>query len=497
MYNNYILIIQGDDMKKLLTSLTVMLLLVLLTLGVSAKTVLKGDINMDGRVTASDARSTLRASAKLDEITDKQALVADVNGDSKITAIDARTILRCAASLEKGLGEIELPDDENPENPTTNTPAIKTEISGGIGGTTADFIKKFGGMRQVGTQDGSTQYTNDKITIISNPKMIYTGNINCIILAGGDYTLCGVYAGMSSADAVNILKSDKWTVKEQTSSNVNLTKNAMVMILTLVDGNVTKAEYKFGISLVSPEDPTTESTTKPAETTTKPEETTTKPAETTTKPVEATTKPAETTTAPIGGNTSFDELPEQVKTFLNGNFALNGYNYAEGKKSAVSMYVSKQHVKAGMGLDTGSESMNLDILIRNVDNSKKSQTYILMPDKKLYCELSSFAMSLLGIKPEDLQLNIGSSSNIKSINKTNENSAGTAYVVYTIDTGAEYCKIFTINGEIKRIETYNSADKILKSRIDVTEFFNSAPESAFSLDGYTKKTFTSLFGSLI
>ena len=61
----------------------------------------KGDVNSDGKVTATDARLTLRISAKLDEPSEQQKMTADVNNDSKITATDARIILRVSAKIEK------------------------------------------------------------------------------------------------------------------------------------------------------------------------------------------------------------------------------------------------------------------------------------------------------------------------------------------------------------------------------------------------------------
>lgn len=60
----------------------------------------KGDVNGDGKVTADDARKALRASAKLENLTNKETLAADINGDGKVTADDARTILRKSAKLE-------------------------------------------------------------------------------------------------------------------------------------------------------------------------------------------------------------------------------------------------------------------------------------------------------------------------------------------------------------------------------------------------------------
>ncbi|MDR1630284.1 MAG: dockerin type I domain-containing protein [Oscillospiraceae bacterium] len=60
---------------------------------------LKGDVNKDGKITAADARSILRFSAKLETPTPEQAVIADVDADGKITAADARTTLRVSAGL--------------------------------------------------------------------------------------------------------------------------------------------------------------------------------------------------------------------------------------------------------------------------------------------------------------------------------------------------------------------------------------------------------------
>lgn len=63
---------------------------------------LNGDVDNDGRVTASDARLTLRAGAGLEKLTQLASDAADVNGDGRITAKDARSILRYAARLADG-----------------------------------------------------------------------------------------------------------------------------------------------------------------------------------------------------------------------------------------------------------------------------------------------------------------------------------------------------------------------------------------------------------
>ena len=60
-----------------------------------------GDINNDGKVTASDARKILRIASGLESASGQAKKNADVNGDGKITAADAREALRIASGLSK------------------------------------------------------------------------------------------------------------------------------------------------------------------------------------------------------------------------------------------------------------------------------------------------------------------------------------------------------------------------------------------------------------
>ena len=63
------------------------------------ETIVLGDVNGDGRITAADARLALRASAQIEVLTAEQALAADVDLDGKIIAAEARNILRYSALL--------------------------------------------------------------------------------------------------------------------------------------------------------------------------------------------------------------------------------------------------------------------------------------------------------------------------------------------------------------------------------------------------------------
>ena len=59
--------------------------------------VIKGDVDSDGKVTASDARLILRAAVGLEEVDPERG---DIDGDGKVTASDARDALRLATGLE-------------------------------------------------------------------------------------------------------------------------------------------------------------------------------------------------------------------------------------------------------------------------------------------------------------------------------------------------------------------------------------------------------------
>ena len=61
---------------------------------------LPGDVNKDGKITATDARLALRIAAKLDTADEYTEKAADIDENGKITSADARKILRIAAKID-------------------------------------------------------------------------------------------------------------------------------------------------------------------------------------------------------------------------------------------------------------------------------------------------------------------------------------------------------------------------------------------------------------
>lgn len=60
-----------------------------------------GDIDENGKIDASDARTLLRAAVGLEKITSTLKTRGDVDKDGELTSFDARTVLRVAVGLEK------------------------------------------------------------------------------------------------------------------------------------------------------------------------------------------------------------------------------------------------------------------------------------------------------------------------------------------------------------------------------------------------------------
>lgn len=75
---------------------------------VATTTYLMGDVDLNGKVEAADARLALRVAAQLETLDEVQLILADVNADNKIIAADARSILRVSANLDPAFGTVEL-----------------------------------------------------------------------------------------------------------------------------------------------------------------------------------------------------------------------------------------------------------------------------------------------------------------------------------------------------------------------------------------------------
>lgn len=90
-----------------------------------------GDVDCNGKVTASDARMILRHSAKLENLSDSVIPVADADGNGKVSATDARLVLRFASKLISTMGGEDKYAEFIKSNESSDTPATtkKTDSS--------------------------------------------------------------------------------------------------------------------------------------------------------------------------------------------------------------------------------------------------------------------------------------------------------------------------------------------------------------------------------
>lgn len=475
-------------MKKLISVLLVALMLisVVFALGVSAETYKLGDIDKDGKITPSDARTILRIAAQIEKVDETDKLIADVISDNKINAADARLVLRIAAKLEKELGEITI--GETTTQPVD--PADLTELTDAIGADIEDYIDNFSDMKKA---DGNS-YSNGYVTVTADSKVVAEGVVSSVSITGGNYAVNGVYVGMNADDAVSELKNQNWIVKSDSSLSVGLTKYGMSMRLSVAGDKVTMVEYFIGSSLVDDNTTTTlpeETTTKEPETTTKAPETTTKEPETTTKQPDETTTKAEEPEFPVG-NDDFNALPDPIKAYVTGEFALEGVRYEKENKVPTAMTLSNGnvYVKVTENMSDGS-AMTLEMLIDN--SGSKSKVYFLNSKNMNYTELSSFLMLTLGIDEDMLDVEY-TEVDINSISaEVNESKLnGADCTVYTLNTGTEICDIFMVDDEIKKIITYDMIGTI-KSQMDISSFRASQPGDA-TLANYKKGDLMSVLG---
>ncbi|MBQ8209457.1 MAG: hypothetical protein IJZ35_02605 [Clostridia bacterium] len=92
---------KNSNLKKVLCAVVAGVLLVSCALvNVNAKTLLRGDVDMNGEVTAADARLALRHSAQLSLLEGDSLIAADVDENGEVLANDARLILRVSAQLD-------------------------------------------------------------------------------------------------------------------------------------------------------------------------------------------------------------------------------------------------------------------------------------------------------------------------------------------------------------------------------------------------------------
>lgn len=149
-------------MKKLISVIFIIIIFIV-SLVLSAFA-LSGDIDGDGKTDPSDARSVLRLSLGLEEMTEEKRLAADATHDGKVESDDARLVLRTAV----GLDEIthRFPDEFTVTvEPGCTEPGVKEKKCPFCGETVTESVPAAGHRMEFAetveatcTEDGYTEY---------------------------------------------------------------------------------------------------------------------------------------------------------------------------------------------------------------------------------------------------------------------------------------------------------------------------------------------------
>ncbi|MBQ8208969.1 MAG: dockerin type I repeat-containing protein [Clostridia bacterium] len=446
-------------MKKILSVIIIISVVLSMCITAFAATVKPGDVNGDGSITAGDARTVLRISAQLESCDENTLIIADVNSDGAVTAGDARTILRISAQLENELPEITIGGGE--------------ELSESIGMTLSKFIEKYGALEAVGTSDGTKTYRNSEITVVSDPKMIGDDKISSITVTGGSYVVNGISVGMLAEDAKAQLSADKWTLKSSNDTTLTYSKDGLVIKLTVKDGAVTKIVCGLAYSLTG-DDNTSDGGTDEA---------------------------PDNTDDTNADYISVEELPEAAQYFLNGKFGLDGAIYSDGVKNEVSMYTDSSNINMSMIMDMG-EGVVVDLTILMLDEGNSEMNlYMLNNDNKKYVELTDSTFSMLNsltggslnISKNDFKFDfhLNDPSTLK-ITQTETVDGGVTYTVYKAKGQKNITNLYFAQGELTKVITTDFYGNVITT-IEINELLYPLPENCFSYKNYKSTGLTTLF----
>lgn len=224
-----------------------------------------------------------------------------------------------------------------------------------------------------------------------------------------------------------------------------------------------------------------ESTTAVSTTESPADETETVPAVT-----ETTTK-REIITEPVSRREYDENLPEDIKSFLDNTFTFEGQIISSSGSQNVKYTIYGDNFRLGM--NSGGLSFDMmKVVEKNAVTKKSASKFYLVKDKS-YTVLDKNSMKMLGISEDDFDLP-GLANDISGMECTTSVTGfnGIADVIcYEFSSESSTIK-FYMNGEsLIGVQTLDSDGNIITTMI-FDSFSGEVPPSAFSLDGYKKMT---------
>ena len=175
-----------------------------------------GDVNGDGKISASDARTVLRSAAKLQNLTEDESKAADIDSSGKVTASDARIILRISAKLDsidnyiKDEPPAEDPPAEDPpaeDPPAEDPPVSSNDIAYYVGKDVSQIKAKIPGL-EYESLDTLMAISEDECGLVC-AVVDYKGKVIMVSFQGEwIYSILGLTAGMTTEEASDIFEAE-------------------------------------------------------------------------------------------------------------------------------------------------------------------------------------------------------------------------------------------------------------------------------------------------
>ena len=211
--------------------------------------------------------------------------------------------------------------------------------------------------------------------------------------------------------------------------------------------------------------------------------------------VTETTTKKEITTEPVSRREYDENLPEDIKSFLDNTFTFEGQIITSSSSQNVKYTIYGDNFRLGM--NSGGLSFDMmKVVEKNVITNKNVSKFYIVKDKS-YIILDKGTMKMIGMSEDDLDLS-GFTNDISGMECTTfvtEFNGINNVVCYEFSSESSVVKFYMNGGSLIGVQTFDSDGNNITTMI-FDSFSGEVPSSAFSLEGYKKMTLTQFISML-
>ena len=211
--------------------------------------------------------------------------------------------------------------------------------------------------------------------------------------------------------------------------------------------------------------------------------------------VTETTTKKEITTEPVSRREYDENLPEDIKSYLDNTFTFEGQIITSSSSQNVKYTIYGDNFRLGM--NSGGLSFDMmKVVEKNVITNKNVSKFYIVKDKS-YIILDKSTMKMIGMSEDDLDLS-GFTNDISGMECTTfvtEFNGINNVVCYEFSSESSIVKFYMNGGSLIGVQTFDSDGNNITTMI-FDSFSGEVPSSAFSLEGYKKMTLTQFVSML-